>query len=154
MYRTKPADFKGTIPMLFKQGMDFFRSHLRHSQKGQNFNSIGILEISEIALTEVLQNALIHRDYFKNSPVRILIFDDRVEIISPGKLPNALTVEEIKYGNPVVRNNQIAMFSSITLPYSGLGTGLKRAIKEQPDIEFINDVQGEQFLVKIPREQD
>ena len=153
MYRTKPADFKGTIPMLFKQGMDFFRSHLRHAQKGQNFNSIGILEISEIALTEVLQNALIHRDYFKNSPVRILIFDDRVEIISPGKLPNALTVEEIKYGNPIVRNNQIAMFSSITLPYSGLGTGLKRAIKEQPDIEFINDVEGEQFIVKIPREQ-
>ena len=153
MYRTKPADFKGTIPMLFKQGMDFFRSHLRHAQKGQNFNSIGILEISEIALTEILQNALIHRDYFKNAPVRILIFDDRVEIISPGKLPNALTVEEIKYGNPVVRNNQIAMFSSITLPYSGLGTGLKRAIKEQPDIEFVNDVEGEQFIVKIPREQ-
>ena len=83
----------------------------------------------------------------------MLIFDDRVEIISPGKLPNALTVEEIKYGNPVVRNNQIAMFSSITLPYSGLGTGLKRAIKEQPDIEFVNDVEGEQFIVKIPREQ-
>ena len=153
MYRTKPADFKGTIPMLFKQGMEFFRAHLRHAQRGQNFNSIGILEISEIALTEILQNALIHRDYFKNAPVRILIFDDRVEIISPGKLPNALTVEEIKYGNPIVRNNQIAMFSSITLPYSGLGTGLKRAIKEQPDIEFVNDVEGEQFIVKIPREQ-
>jgi predicted HTH transcriptional regulator len=82
----------------------------------------------------------------------LFIFDDRIEIISPGKLPNALTVEEIKYGNPVVRNNQIAMFSSQTLPYSGLGSGLKRAIKEQPDIKFINDEDGEQFIVKIPRE--
>ena len=152
MYRSKPEDFKGAIPMLFKQAMDFLKSNLRHAQKGQSFNSIGILEISETALIEVVQNALVHRDYFKNSPVRLFIFDDRVEIISPGKLPNTLTVEEIKYGNPVIRNNQIAMFSSHTLPYSGLGSGLKRAVNEQPDIEFINDVEGEQFIVKIPRE--
>ena len=152
MYRNKPEDFKGTIPMIFKQGMDFFRSNLRHVQKGQNFNSIGILEISENALIEVLQNALVHRDYFKNAPIRLFIFDDRVEIISPGKLPNGLTVEEIKYGNPAIRNNQIAMFGSYTLPYSGLGSGIKRAIKEQPNIEFINDESGNQFIVKIPRE--
>ncbi|MDR2971680.1 MAG: putative DNA binding domain-containing protein [Bacteroidales bacterium] len=152
MYRSKPEDFKGTVPMLFKQGMDFLKSNLRHVQRGQNFNSIGILEISETALIEVLQNAMIHRDYFKNAPVRLFIFDDRVEIISPGKLPNGLTVEEIKYGNAVIRNNQMAMFSSYLLPYSGLGSGLKRAVKEQPNIEFINDENGEQFIVKIPRE--
>jgi predicted HTH transcriptional regulator len=152
MYRSKPEDFKGTIPMLFKQGMDFFRSCLSYVQKGQNFNSVGILEISENALIEVLQNALVHRDYFRNSPIRLFIFDNRVELISPGKLPNGLTIEDIKYGNAVIRNNQIAMFSTHTIPYSGLGSGLKRAIKEQPNIEFINDVDGQQFIVKIPRE--
>jgi predicted HTH transcriptional regulator len=141
MYRNKPEDFKGTIPALFKQGMDFFRSNLHHKQKGQNFNSIGILEISENALIEVLQNALVHRDYFKNAPIRVFIFDNRVEVISPGKLPNGLNT-----------NHQIAMFASHTLPYSGLGSGLKRAIKEQPNIEFINDESENQFIVKIPRE--
>jgi len=139
--------------MLYRQGMDFFRSHLRHAQKGQDFNSTGILEISDTALVELIQNALIHRDYFENAPIRLLIFDDRVEIISPGKLPNALTIEEIRYGNPIIRNHLIAMFGSHTIPYSGLGSGLKRAVKEQPDIEFINDEKGEQFIVKIPREQ-
>lgn len=153
MYRNKPEDFKGTIPSLFKQGMDFFRSNLRYMQKGQQFNSIGILEISEDALIEVLQNALVHRDYFKNAPIRLFIFDDRVEIISPGKLPNGLTIEDLKYGNAVIRNSQMAMFSSHILPYSGLGSGIKRAIKEQPNIEFINDESGNQFIVKIPREQ-
>ena len=151
MYRSKPEDFKGTIPMLFKKGMDFFYSNLRYIQKGQNFNSIGILEISEQALIEVLQNALIHRDYFKNSPVRLLIFDNRIEIISPGTLPNSLTVVDIKYGNPVIRNSQLAMFGSHTLPYSGLGSGLKRALEKQPDIELINDKESEQFIVIIPR---
>jgi predicted HTH transcriptional regulator len=153
-YRSKPEDLKGTVPELFKQGMNFFAASLLHQQKEQGFNSIGILEISEIALTELLQNALIHRDYFKNAPIKLLIFDDRIEIVSPGKLPNSLTIEDIKFGNTVIRNNQIAMFSAHTLPYSGLGSGIKRALKEQPDIEFINDVEGEQFIARIPRPEE
>ena len=150
-YRNKPEDLKGTIPELFKQSMDFLRSNLLHTQQGQGFNSIGILEISEVVLIELLQNAMIHRDYFKNAPIKIMIFDNRVEIVSPGKLPNSLTIDEIKYGNTVIRNNQIAMFATHTMPYSGLGSGIKRAIAELPSIELINDVDGEQFIVRIPR---
>jgi predicted HTH transcriptional regulator len=150
-YRNKPEDLKGTVPDIFKQGMMFLNANLLHLQKGRNFNSIGILEISEIALIEVLQNALVHRDYFKNAPIRLLIFDNRVEIISPGKLPNSLTVENIKYGNPVIRNNQITLFCSRTMPYSGLGSGLRRAFENQPDIAMTNDIMGEQFMVTIPR---
>ncbi|HHX80721.1 MAG TPA: ATP-dependent DNA helicase RecG, partial [Acholeplasmataceae bacterium] len=73
-YKSKPNDLKGTIPQLFNEAMNYLKSNLHHLQAGQNFNSVGILEISEIALIELVQNALIHRDYFKNSPVRILIF--------------------------------------------------------------------------------
>jgi ATP-dependent DNA helicase RecG len=62
-----------------------------------------------------------------------------------------LTIENIKYGNTVARNNIITSFASKLLPYKGLGTGIQRAIKEQPDIQFINDEEGEQFIVKIPR---
>jgi predicted HTH transcriptional regulator len=81
----------------------------------------------------------------------VFVFDDRVEIISPGKLPNSLTVEDVKYGNPVIRNNQIVAFGIHALPFSGLGTGLRRSLAIQPNIELINDVEGEQFIVKIPR---
>lgn len=150
-YRSKPKDLRGTIPQLFNDSMNYLKSNLQHLQAGQDFNSVGVLEISEIALIELIQNALIHRDYFKNSPVRILIFDNRIEIISPGKLPNSLTIDDIKFGNPVIRNNQLVAFSSHTLPFSGLGSGIKRAIAEQANIELINDIQGEQFKVIIPR---
>lgn len=152
-YRSKPADFRGTIPQLFNEAMGFLKTNLKYLQADKEFNSTGVLEISEIALIELVQNSLVHRDYFKNSPIRILIFDDRVEIISPGKLPNSLTVNDIKYGNPVIRNNQLVAFSSHTMPFSGLGSGIKRAIAEQPNIELINDTEGEQFIVKIPRPQ-
>ncbi|MCL2270083.1 MAG: putative DNA binding domain-containing protein [Treponema sp.] len=152
-YRSKPEDLKGPVPELYKQGMMYLTSSIKYLQNGQGFNSHGIPEVSVIAMEEVLQNALIHRDYFKNSPVRLLIFDNRIEIISPGKLPNSLTVEEIQYGNPVVRNNQIALFASHTLPYSGLGSGIRRAFEEQPDMELENDVEGDQFIARFPRKQ-
>ena len=144
----------GTIPELYDRGMDFFTSNLKHTQQGQNFNSLGIMEISKIALEELLQNALIHRDYFKNAPIRIFIFDNRIEIISPGKLPNSLTIENIKSGNSAIRNDLLCSYCVKTMPYRGLGSGIIRALEKQPNIEFINDVDGEQFIVKIPRPED
>ncbi|MBP3366709.1 MAG: putative DNA binding domain-containing protein [Treponema sp.] len=144
-------DIKGTLPELFEQGMAFFKSSLRQIQNSQNFNSTGVLEISSVALEELLQNALTHRDYSKNAPIRILIFDNRIELISPGALPNSLTVENIKMGNTVARNNLLVTFCSKTMKYRGLGSGILRALKEQKNIELINDSEGEQFIVRIPR---
>ncbi|MDR0414793.1 MAG: putative DNA binding domain-containing protein [Prevotellaceae bacterium] len=145
------VDIQGTIPQLFEEGMRFFKTNLLHQQRGQNFNSVGILEISEVALEELLQNALVHRDYTKNAPVRLMIFDNRVEIVSPGCLPNSLTVESIKVGNAVVRNNLLISYCSKLMNYKGFGSGVIRAMSNQPNIELINDVEGEQFIVKIPR---
>ncbi len=144
-------DITGTIPKIFEETMDFFKRNLHHTQQGQDFNSTGILEISEIALQELVQNALTHRDYSKNAPVRVLIFDDRIEIISPGCLPNSLTIENIKMGNAVIRNNLVVSYASKLMNYRGLGSGIARAIKKQPDIQFENDKDGEQFKVAIPR---
>ncbi len=150
-YRSKPSDLIGTIPELFNQSLEWVKSHLHSVQDGQVFNSIGKLEISETALVEIIQNALVHRDYFKNSPIRIMIFDDRLEIVSPGKLPNTLTIEDIKYGNPVIRNNQLVSYSTHALPFSGLGSGIKRSLAAEPSMELYNDVEGEQFKVVFKR---
>jgi predicted HTH transcriptional regulator len=147
-------DLTGTIPELFDLGLRFFKNNLRYTQQEQNVNSVGILEISIIAIEELLQNALIHRDYLRNAPIRLLIFDNRIEIISPGKLPNGLTIENIKLGITVVRNNLLVSYCSKVMPYRGLGSGITRVMEEQPDTEFINDVDGEQFIVKIPRQEE
>jgi len=146
-------DITGTVPNLYKEGMLFFKQNLKYVQRGQNFNKLGILEIAETALEELLQNAIVHRDYSKNAPIRLMIFDNRIEIVSPGCLPNSLTIENIKAGNAVMRNNLLASYCSKMMIYRGFGSGIVRALEEQPDIEFVNDVEGEQFIVKIPREQ-
>jgi predicted HTH transcriptional regulator len=149
-YRSS-QDVEGTIPKIFEETIRFFTSNLHHIQAGQNFNSIGKLEVSKIALEELIQNALVHRDYSKNAPIRVMIFDNRIEIVSPGSLPNSLTVENIKLGNAVVRNNQLVSYCSKLMLYRGFGSGITRAIREQPNVELYNDVEGEQFRVVIPR---
>jgi len=150
-FRSKPVDLKGTIPQLFDTAIRYLEASLFHLQTEQGFNSKGSLEISKVALIELVQNALLHRSYFKSAPIRIFVFDNRVEIISPGALPNSLTVEDIIFGHPVTRNRQLVVFGSSYLPFSGVGSGIKRALKNQPNIEFINDKEGEQFIVIIPR---
>lgn len=144
-------EITGTIPKIFDDVMYFFNRNLHHTQQGQNFNNDGLLEISETALQELVQNALTHRDYSINAPVRVFIFDNRIEIISPGCLPNSLTIENIKLGNAVVRNNLMVSYASKLMFYKGLGSGIVRALKLQPNIEFENDRSGELFKVTIGR---
>jgi len=144
-------DIKGTIPEMFDATVTFVMNNIKFIQKNQDFNSVGSPEISKITIEELVQNAFVHRDYTKNSPIRILIFDNRIEIISPGRLPNSLTIENIKAGNAVIRNNILATFCSKTMKYRGLGSGIRRAIKETKNILLLNDIEGEQFIVTIPR---
>lgn len=147
-------DIIGTLPEMFNDAMSFFKRNLHYRQNSQGFNSIGELEISEIALEELLQNALTHRDYSINAPINLLIFDNRVEIVSPGSLPNNLTIENIKMGNAVVRNNLIVSYSSRMMEYRGLGSGIRRALKNQPNIQLIDDKESNKFRVIISRDNN
>lgn len=146
-------DIIGTVPYMFEKGMDFLDSVLHHVQGGQNFNSVGILEIPEVALREVLQNALIHRSWLTPAPIRLLVFSNRVEIISPGALPNNLTVEDIKLGNAYQRNQLAATLCAKTMDYRGLGSGIVRALRTDADIEFHNEESGDQFRVILWRKR-
>lgn len=149
-YRSS-VDIDGSIPRMFEEGLRFIASCLHRVQAGQNFNSIGKLEIPEVALSEILQNALVHRSWLKPAPIRLLIFDDRVEIISPGSLPPTLTVDDIKMGNAFQRNQLMATLCAKTMDYRGLGSGIIRALQTDTHIEFHNEDSGDQFRVILWR---
>lgn len=150
LYYRDSKDISGTIPRMFNEGMSFLKANLHSLQAGQSFNSVGKLEISEVALKELLQNALVHRDYLIDAPVRIMIFDSRVEIISPGGLPKGVDVDSIRFGKTSQRNRLMATMCAKTMDYRGLGTGIIRAMKEVDDIQFVND-EGSQFKVIMGR---
>jgi len=62
-----------------------------------------------------------------------------------------LTVENIKKGNSNIRNPILASYATKILPYRGLDSGIIRALKGYPDIEFENDHDGNLFKVTIKR---
>jgi predicted HTH transcriptional regulator len=137
----------------YKDAMAFLKRNLKKVQRGQNVNLPGILEIPEIALEEAVVNALVHRDYFIDSSIRIFVFDDRVEIISPGKLPNTATIENIKQGIQIARNPILLSFvPKLKIPYHGIGSGIRRMISECrkagiKEPEFIEEVNLQEFKV-------
>jgi ATP-dependent DNA helicase RecG len=144
-------DLIGKMSDIFQKSIGFVLNNIRHVQEEQGVNAPGKPEISRIALEELITNALIHRDYFVSAPIRIFVFADRVEIISPGCLPNNLTVENIKMGNSNIRNPILASYATKLLPYRGIGSGIIRALNEHPDIEFEDDADGNQFIVIVRR---
>lgn len=144
-------DIIGKIADVFQQAISFILINSQQGQGEQTVNSPGKTGIPRIVLEELIANAIIHRDYFISAPIRIFVFANRVEIISPGHLPNNLTIENIKAGNSNIRNPILASFATKLLPYRGLGNGIRRAIKEYPTLEFIDDREGCLFTVIIPK---
>ena len=148
-----PAPF----PLIYRDSMAFLKRNLRKEQKGQSFNLTGLLEIPEIAIEEAIVNALVHRDYFIDSSIRIFVFDNRVEIVSPGRLPNSVTTENIRLGIQMVRNPILLSFvNKLKIPYRGIGSGIIRMIQECKNAgidepEFIEDLMTEQFKVIFSR---
>jgi len=145
-------DCAGKISELFEQSLAFVLRNLRRPQGEQSVNSEGILEIPRIVFEELIANAVIHRDYFVSAPIRIFIYSNRIEIVSPGHLPNNLTIENIKNGNSNIRNPILASYATKILPYRGLGSGIRRALRAWPNINFIDDRDGNQFKVEIGRQ--
>lgn len=141
----------GNLLTMFNNSLDFFKSNLKNLQTSENFNSYATLEIDERILIELIVNALVHRDYYIQSSIKLFIFQNRVEIISPGKLTNSLTVEKIKSGISIHRNPILNSICKTILPYSGYGSGIRRALLINEDISFYNDTDKEQFICTIPR---
>jgi ATP-dependent DNA helicase RecG len=144
-------DCTGNIDEQYKSALLFLKRNLKYKPSSDSFNSIPILEIDEKVLEEALINALLHRDYSKNAVIHVFIFTDRIEIISPGSLPNHLTIENIKNGNSVNRNPTLLSHAIKMVPYSGVGSGIPRIMRYLPSTELKNDVAGEQFKVILYR---
>ncbi len=144
-------DIEGCLRDLYRGAMSFLTRNLRRLQDEKGFNTEGALEVASAALEELVVNMLLHRDYFISAPWRIMLFDNRIELISPGALPNSLTIQNIRCGVSNMRNPLIASFATKELPYRGMGTGILRALSVSPTLELESDHDRNLFTARIPR---
>ena len=162
------AQFKGADRIVFLDKREYAGSLYNQIEEATQFvlrnirlgaEIIGMLrhesyELPVTGIREAIINAVIHRSYLQNSCVQVALYDDRLEVSSPGALFGDLTLEKALAGSTAVRNPRVAkVFEEMGL-YESWGTGLRRiqdSCREYglPDPEFLEI--GDMFRVNIYR---
>lgn len=127
----KEQSFELPLPLMIEKVKEMVKSQLRDfhnlSQEGR---FITVPEYPEFAWLEGIVNAVIHRDYSVTGDcIKIMMYDDRLEIFSPGKLPSMVTIENLKYTR-FSRNPRIARLMSDFGYVKELNEGVKRIYEE------------------------
>ena len=95
-------------PGLVDRAWDFVRRNTVPTARLEGARKVDRWEYPESVVREALVNALVHRDYsIAGTDVMLAIYADRLEIRSPGRLPNTVTVEGIKAGARYARNQTV-----------------------------------------------
>lgn len=111
-----------------------------------------VKDYPEAAIREAVVNAFAHRDYLLHSTIKVEIFDNRMDIMSPGGIPDGLTLEEVKDGMTAVRNPQLVHILDKLGYIENYGTGIRRMyeayqyFRQTPQFE----VRANSFKVTLP----
>jgi len=155
-----PADKKdldGKIPDILENSSKFLGLYIKEKHRIKDFEAELYPEIPNKVFREGIVNAIAHRDYTINAPIRLFIFEDRIEIRTPGRLPNTVTIESMKIaGCHVLRNPTLYNLLYKVGMVTDIGSGVYRMIKtirERLNKEIKLNVTETEFVLSIPRMQ-
>ena len=139
---TQCGVFKGTTKAVFVDRREYagslweqvdeaFQFVLRNIHLGATIVGIyrqDIYEIPPDAIRELIINAMVHRSYLDHGMIQVAVYDDRLEITSPGKLPMGQTMERMKEGYSKIRNEALAHAFAYMNLIEHWGSGIPRII--------------------------
>ena len=126
-------EFTGTPQELIEESYQYV---LRNIHMGARFKGVyrqDVYEIPPDAIRELIVNAIVHRSYIDHSSIQIAIYDDRLEITSPGRLPLGQTIERMKQGYSKIRNEALASAFEYMGYIEHWGSGILRVLQEVRD---------------------
>ena len=85
-------------------------------------------EIPPDAIRELIINAMVHRSYLDHGTIQVAVYDNRLEITSPGKLPMGQTMERMKEGYSKIRNEALAHAFAYMNLIEHWGSGIPRIL--------------------------
>ena len=147
-------EITGRLPAIIEDARLFLERNIRQPARELGFRREDILLYDRKALGEAVMNAVAHRDYsLSGSQIRLFVFPDRVEVRSPGRLPNSVTLDNIRLGVHAERNRRLATLLTQLGYMSAIGTGIPRLIirlsrllsGREPEFDLI----GEELRVRI-----
>lgn len=139
---TQCGVFKGTTKEVFVDRREYtgplweqieeaFQFVLRNIHLGATIVGIyrqDVYEIPPDAIRELIINAMVHRSYLDHGTIQVAVYDNRLEITSPGKLPMGQTLERMKKGYSKIRNEALAHAFSYMNLIEHWGSGIPRII--------------------------
>ena len=147
-------EFKGPI---YKEVEDAYNFVLQNIKLGAYIEGVARRDVYELpvrAIREIITNAVCHRSYLSPFKIQVAVFDDRLEVTTPGSLDRSITVKQLKTGISKVRNRGIAeVFAYLTL-IEAWGTGIPRIFSEAkalglPEPELLD--RGSDFRINLFR---
>lgn len=139
---TQCGVFKGTTKAVFVDRREYtgplweqideaFQFVLRNIHLGATIVGIyrqDVYEIPPDAIRELIINAMVHRSYLDHGTIQVVVYDNRLEITSPGKLPMGQTMERMKEGYSKIRNEAVAHAFAYMNLIEHWGSGIPRII--------------------------
>lgn len=162
----KVATFSGTDKSNFQDRREFsgslfqqmeetyayldFRNQTRATVRG--LYRTDTRDYPEEALRETLMNSLVHRDYSFSASTLISVYDDRIEFVSVGGLPDGIALEDILLGLSVCRNPKLAAIFYRLKLIEAYGTGMPKIMKayQGSDLTPKIEVTSNAFKVTLP----
>ena len=121
------AEMKGPLPEAIEEAIHFIEKHSTHGARIGRVRRTETWSLPPAAVREAVINAVAHCDYSQSgAPIRVALFDDRLEVENPGLLPFGLTVADLSLGVSKLRNRVIGrVFHELGL-VEQWGSGVQR----------------------------
>ena len=117
-------ELSGSLLEQLEESFDYINHYNRTRAEFSGLDRVDMRDYPPEAIREALLNAIVHRDYFFSGATLISIFDDRMEFVTIGGLVKGITLDDVKLGVSVLRNQHLAnIFYRLRL-IEAYGTGI------------------------------
>ena len=147
---------RGPIDQQIEDAMMFVKRHINLGSRINGKYMEDYYELPIDSIREIISNAVCHRSYLSPGSIQVAIYDDRLEVTSPGRLSPDLTIEQIKEGNSRIRNSAIGAAFFYMHIIENWGSGIPRVFSEarlygldEPEIKDF----GTSFRITIKRKK-
>lgn len=149
-------EFAGPIYQQIEDAYQFVLQNIRLGSRIDGIYRQDIYELPIRSIRELIANSVCHRSYLHPSNIQVALYDDRLEVTSPGMLDEELTIALMKEGQSKLRNRGIAAAFSYMKVIEAWGSGIPRVIREAkeyglPEPEFIE--MGYDFRINLYRRE-
>lgn len=126
-------DYEGPLWQQVEEAYQFVLRNIHLGAKIEGLYRQDIYELPPNSIRELIINAVMNCSFLQSSHIQVAIFDDRLEITSPGGLMSGVTIDRMKEGYSQIRNHALAHAFSYMNLIEGWGTGIPRLMKEMKE---------------------